>query len=118
MKEYFIEEYPEIFDNPFDFYVMETKAERIVNDEKKLGDIGEKLLHGRFAERFMNYEGIDDDRNLTMAQKVNMYQRAIDDATRRKIYYTSMQGRLLDICFTQGKDIYQRMLNKTGIKRQ
>ena len=47
-----------------------------------------------------------------------MCQRAIDDATRRKIYYASMQRKLLDICFTQGKDIHQRTLNKTGIKRQ
>ena len=94
---------------------METEAERIVNDEKKLGEIEEKLLRGRSAERFTNYEGIDDDRNLTT---VHMYQRAIDDATRRKIYYASMQGRLLDICFAQGKNIYQRTLNKTSIKRQ
>ena len=119
MKEYFIKEYPEIFDNHFDFNVMETEAERIANDEKKLGDIEEKLLCGRSAERFTNYEGIDDDdRNLTTVQKINMYQRAINDATRRKIYYASMQGRLLDICFTQGKNIYQRTLNKTGIKGQ
>ena len=78
-----MKEYPEIFDNPFDFNVMETEAERIVN-EKELGDIKEKLLCGRSAERFMNYEGIDDDRNLTTVQKITMYQRAIDNATRRK----------------------------------
>ena len=118
MKEYFIEEYPEIFDNSFDFYIMETEAERIVNDEKKLGDIEEKFLHGRSAERFTSYKGINGDRNLMMVQKKNMYQRAIDDATRRKIYYASMHGRLSDICFTQRKNIYQRTLNKTGIKRQ
>ena len=86
IKEYFIKEYPEIFDNSFDFYVMETEAERIVNDEKKLGDIEEKLLRGRSAERFTNYEGINGDRNLTTVQKINMYQRAMDNATRRKIY--------------------------------
>ena len=107
-KEYFIEEYPEIFVNPFDFYVMETEAERIVNDEKKLGDIEEKLLRGRSNERFTNYEGIDDDESLTTVQNINMYQRAIEDATRRKLYYGSMQGRLLDICFYQGKNVYQR----------
>ena len=119
MKEYFIGEYPEIFDNPFDFNVMETEAERIVNDEKKLGDIQEKFLHRGSAERLMtNYEGINDDKNLMMVQNINMYQRAIDDTTGRKIYYASMQGRLLDICVTQRKDIYQRMLNKTGIERQ
>ena len=119
MKEYFIGEYPEIFDNPFHFNVMETEAERIVNDEKKLGDIQEKFLHGGSAERLMtNYEGINDDKNLMMVQNINMYQRAIDDTTGRKIYHASMQGRLLDICFTQRKDIYQRMLNKTGIERQ
>ena len=113
-----MKEYPEIFDNTFDFCVMETEAERIVNDEKKLGDIEEKLLRGRSAERFTNYEGINGDKNLTTVQKINMCQRAIDDATRRKIYYASMQRKLLDICFTQGKDIHQRTLNKTGIKRQ
>ena len=112
-----MKEYPETFDNPFDFYVMETEAERIVNDEKKLRDIEEKLLHGRSAERFTNYDGIDDDRNLMTVQKINMYHRAIDDATRRKIYYASMQGRLLDICFTQGKNVYQRTLNETSIKK-
>ena len=118
MKEYFIEEYPEIFVNPFDFYAMDTEAERIVNDEKKLGDIEKKLLRGRSNERFTNYEGIDDDESLTTVQKINMHQRAIEDATRRKIYYASMQGRLLDICFNQGRNVYQRMLNKTGIKRR
>ena len=102
MKEYFIEQYPEIFVDPFDFYAMETEAERIVNDEKKLGDTEEKLLCGMSNERFMNYERIDDDESLTTVQKINMYQRAIEDATRRKIYYASMQGRLLDICFNQG----------------
>ena len=59
-----MKEYPEIFD----FYLMETEAERIVNDEKKLEDIEEKLLRGRFAERFTNYEGINGDRNLTTIQ--------------------------------------------------
>ena len=118
MKEYFIEEYPEIFVDPFDFYAMETEAERIVNDEKKLGDIEEKLLRGRSDERFMNYEGMDDDEILTTVQKKNMYQRVIEDATRSKIYFASMQGRLLDIYFNQGKNVYQRMLNKTGIKRR
>ena len=49
---------------------METEAERIVNDEKKLEGIEEKLLHGRFDERFMSYEGIDNDRNLTTVQKI------------------------------------------------
>ena len=43
MKKYFIEEYTEIFVNPFNFYAMETEAERIVNDEKKLGDIEESF---------------------------------------------------------------------------
>ena len=94
-----------IFDNPFDFYVIETEAKRIVNDERKLADIEENLLCGRSTERFMNNERINSDRNLMMVQKINMYQRTIDDAARRKICYATMQKRLLDICFTQGKNV-------------
>ena len=45
-------------------------------------------------------------------------QRAIDDATRRKIYYTSFQGELFEKCFRQSKKVYKETLEEMKITRQ
>ena len=58
------------------------------------------------------------DNNLSLPQKVIHLQRAINDATRRKIYYASLQGQLLEKCFLQSKKVYKETLEETKIMRQ
>ena len=36
-------------------------------------------------EPFTNYEGIENDRTLSIVQKIVLYQKAIDDMKRRHI---------------------------------
>ena len=69
----------------------------------------ERLLCKRIAERFMDYEGVMVDPNLTRKEKIIHLQRAIDDATRRKIYFASLQGQSLQSCFDQSKIDYKKM---------
>ena len=66
-----------------------------------LAEIRGRLLCKRMAQRFTNYEGVMDDAKLTTKQKIIHLQRAIDDATRRKIYFASLQRKLLQSCFNQ-----------------
>ena len=58
----------------------------------------------------------DDD--LSLPQKVIHLQREIDDVTRRKIYYASLQGQLLEKCFFQSKKVYKETLEETKITMQ
>ena len=74
---------------------METKP--TIDREKKLRKVKEKLLSKRTNERFTNYEGVMSDPNLTLAEKIIKLQKAIDDVTRRKIHWASLQGQLLEI---------------------
>ena len=64
--------------------------------EQKLAKVKGRLLQNRPQERFTNYDDIRFDQNLTAAEKTIAYQKAIDDATRRKIYFASLQGELLE----------------------
>ena len=45
-------------------------------------------------------------------------QKAIDDATRRKVHYASLLGELLQSCFNELKETYQKTLEEVKIKRQ
>ena len=76
---------------------METKP--TIDKEEKLWEVRQKLLSNKTHERFTNYDGAMSDDKLSLPQKVIHLQRAIDDATRRKIYYASLQGQLLEECF-------------------
>ena len=58
------------------------------------------------------------DNNLSLPQKIIHLQKAIDDATRRKIYYALLQGQLLEECFLQSKKVYKETLEETKITRQ
>ena len=58
------------------------------------------------------------DSNLTLAEKINHLQKAIEDATRRKIHYASLQGQLLEKCFLQSRKVYKENLEKTKITMQ
>ena len=80
---------------------METKP--AIDKEKKLQKVREKLSSERTNERFTDYDGVMFDPNLTPTQKIIYFQKGIGDSTRRKIYYTSLQGELLAKCFHQLK---------------
>ena len=58
------------------------------------------------------------DDALTLPEKVILLQKAIDDATRKKIYYASLQGQLLEKCFLQSKKVYKETLEETKITKQ
>ena len=58
------------------------------------------------------------DDGLTLPEKVILLQKAIDDATRRKIHYASLQGQLLEKCFLQSRKVYKETLEKMKITMQ
>ena len=68
--------------------------------------------------RFTTYDGVMTDNNFSLPQKVIYLQRAVDDVTRRKIYYASLQGQLLEKCFRQSKKVYKETLEETKITMQ
>ena len=122
-REYFWGKYPEIFNDSSENEVemnatMETESRPIVDREEKLRKVEEKLLSKRTNERITDYDGVMSDDNLSLAQKVIHPQRAIDDATRKKIYHTSLQKQLLEKCFLQSKKVYKETLEETKITRQ
>ena len=77
-----------------------------------------KLLSNKTKERFTTYDGVMSDDSLTLPEKVKLLQKAIDDATRRKIHYASLQGQLLEKCFLQSRKVYKETLEKTEITMQ
>ena len=97
---------------------METESRPIVDREEKLRKVEEKVLSNKTKERFTTYDGVMSDDGLTLPEKVILLQRAIDDATRRKIYYTSLQGQLLEKCFLQLRKVYKEALEETKITMQ
>ena len=122
-REFFEKKYPKMFDDSseteMDIEVattMETKP--TIDKEEKLWEVREKLLSNRTHERSTNYDGVMSDDNLSLPQKVIHFQSAIDNATRRKIYYASLQGQLHEECFLQLKKVYKETLEETKITRQ
>ena len=55
--------------------------------------------------------------NLSLPQKIIHLHKAIDDATRRKILWASLQGELFEKCFQQSKKVYKETLEETKITR-
>ena len=72
----------------------------------------------RTNERFTNYDGVMSDDSLSLSQKIIHLQKAIDDATRRKIHYASLQGELFEKCFLQLKKVYKETLEETKFSRR
>ena len=60
--------------------------------------------------RFTDYEGVMEDPKLNLAEKLIHFQKAIEDATRRKILWASLQEQLLEKCFHQSKEVYEKTL--------
>ena len=109
-REFFEKKYPKMFSDSSETEMdvdvdttMKTESWPIMDKEKKLWKVEEKLLSNKTNESFTTYDGVMSDDGLTLPQKVILLQRAIDDATRRKIYYTLLQGQLLEKCFLQLK---------------
>ena len=124
VKESFWRKYPKTFNDSSengdemdadDDTTMKTESRPIVDREEKLRKVEEKLLSNKTNERFTTYDGVMSDDGLTLPQKVIHLQRAIDDATRRKIYYASLQRQLLEKCFLQLKKVYKETLEETKI---
>ena len=72
----------------------------------------------RTNERFTNYDGVMSDDSFSLSQKIIHLQKAIDDATRRKIHYASLQGELFEKCFLQLKKVYKETLEETKFSRR
>ena len=89
---------------------MKTKPP--IDREEKLRKVEEKLLSNKTHERFTNYDGVMSDDNLSLPQKIIHLQRAIDDATRRKIYYTSFQGKLFENSFINRRKFIKKLWRK------
>ena len=53
------------------------------------------------------------DDSLSLSQKIIHLQKAIEDATRRKIHYASLQGELFEKCFLQSRKVYKETLEET-----
>ena len=63
------------------------------------------------------YHGVESDPNLTLAEKMIKLQKAIGDATRRKIHFALLLGELLQMCFDESKEAYKKALEQAKIKR-
>ena len=126
-REFFEKKYPKMFghssENEVEMDVdidttMETESRPIVDKEEKLRKVEEKLLSKRTNERFTNYDAVMSDNSLSLSQKIIHLQKAIVDATRRKIHCASLQGGLFEKCFLQSKKVYKETLEETKFSRQ
>ena len=113
--ERFQRDYPEAFRVG---EAMETEGKKTRSKKLSLAEIREKLLCKRMTERFIEYQGVMVDSNLDLTGKINHLQKAIDDATRRKVYFASLLGELLQSCFDESKETYKKTLEEVKIKRQ
>ena len=57
------------------------------------------------------------DSTLSLVQKTIKLQEVIEDVTRRKIHFASLQGELLQSCFDESKEAYKKTLEQVTIKR-
>ena len=90
--------------------------ERLERHVKKV--YRDRLLCKETAERFTDYEVVMYDPNLTVTEKIIQLQKAIDDATSRKISFASLQRKLLQSCFDRSKKVYKKTLEEVKIKKR
>ena len=118
-REYFWRKYPEIFNDSSENEVeMNIDEGKTRSKKPNLGKIKERLLCNRMTEAFTDYSGVQYDPNLTLVERMIKLQKAIDNATRRKIHYASLLGELLQSCFNESKETYKKTLEGVKIKRQ
>ena len=117
-REHFWRKYPEIFEDSSENEVeMDIDEGKTRPKKPNLAEIKERLLFKRTAERFTNYDGVISESTLSLAEKIIKLQKAIDDATIRKVHFISLQGKLLESCFGESKEAYERMLEQVKIKK-
>ena len=118
LREDFWRKYPEIFNDSSENEVEMNIDEGETRPKKpNLGKIKERLLHNRTTEAFTDYHGVESDPSLTLVERMIKLQKAINDATRRKIHYASPLGELLQSCFKKSKEAYREALEQAKIKR-
>ena len=122
-KGHFLKEYPKMLGDSsgteMDVDVDTTmRTKPPIEKEEKLRKVEEKLLRKRTNERFTDCNGVMLDPNLTSTQKIIHLQKGIEDSTRRKIYYASLQGELFEKCFLQSKKVYKETLEEMKFTRQ
>ena len=83
---------------------METEEKKTRYKKLSLAEIRERLLCKRMTERFTEYQGVMVDSNLDLTAKINHLQKAIDDTTRRKVYFASLLGELIQSFGTGPKE--------------
>ena len=87
-------------------------------EKTNLVEIRKRLLCKRNTEAFTDYCGVESDPNLTLVEKIIKLQEVINDVTRRKIHYASLQGQLLEDCFCESKEAYKRTLEQVNMKKR
>ena len=122
IRESFWERYPEIFNDSSENEAemettMETESRPIVDREEKLWKVEEKLLRNKTKESLTNYDGVMSDDSLSLSQKIVHLEKAIDDATRRKIHYASLQGESFEKCCLRSKKVYKETLEEMKFSR-
>ena len=124
-KDHFLKEYPKIFNGSSENEVeididvdttMRTKPP--IDREEMLRKVEEKLLSKRTNERFTDCDGVMLDPNLTSTQKIIHLQKGIEDSTRRKIYYASLQGELFEKSCLRSKKVYKETLEEMKFTRR
>ena len=119
-REFFEKKYPKMLNDSsgteMDVDIETTmKTKPPIDRKEKLRKVEEKLLSNKTYESFPSYDRVMSDDKLSLPQKVIHLQKGVDDSTRRKIYYASLQLQLLEKCFLQSKKVYKETLEETKI---
>ena len=118
-REHFLGKYFEIFrDSSENEVEMDIDEGKTRPKKPNLAEIRKRLLCKRTEERFTNYESVMSDRNLTLMAKIIHLQEVIDNATWRKVYFASLQGKLPESCFGESNDAYDKTLEQAKIKKR
>ena len=109
--------YSEIFNDSSENEVeMDVDKGKTRSKKPNLSEIREKLLCKRTTEVFTDYHGVVSDPSLTLVEKMIKLQKAIGDATRRKIHFASLLEELLQSRFNESKKAYKEALEQAKIK--
>ena len=120
LRDGFWKKYPEIFrdssENEVEMNIDKGKT-RPKKPNLGLAEIRKRLLCKRTTEAFTDYRGVESNPNLTLVERMIKLQEVVDNATRRKIYFSSLLGGLLQSCFNESKKAYKKTLEEVKIKR-
>ena len=118
-RECFWKKYSEIFrDSSENEVEMDTtmKTKPPMDRKEKLRKSEKKLLSNKTKEKFTDYLDVSNDKNLCPAQKIINLRKGVDDSTRRKIYYASLQGKVLEECFQKLKKVLKKLWRKRKLQ--